>query len=134
MHNFRFFWKGICFSYVISTLWPWAKLLEDSSFLVDPYDPHPNFWERFNLQWLKSKALHCLFLKVYFWKIFLQLRCGVFLDQTSILVFAKLANFHSIWIEMSLGNFLLGKSLGTRYDTWYMLFGICPHMSCRPKF
>ena len=26
------------------------------------------------------------------------------------------------------------KSLGKRYDAWYMLFGICLHTSCKPKF
>ena len=29
---------------------------------------------------------------------------------------------------------MFGKSLGKRYDAWYILFGICPCMSLTPKF
>ena len=57
----------------------------------------------------------------------------MFLNDTSILVFAELEIFHCIETRASLGK-LLGKSLGKMYDAWYMLFGICTCMSCTPKF
>ena len=43
-----------------------------------------------------DKKIKFKFRQHIFWNIFLGLRCGFFLNETSILVFAKSAIFHSI--------------------------------------
>ena len=56
-----------------------------------------------------------------------------FLNETSILVFAELAIFHSVQTRTSLGK-IVRKLLGKRYDVWCVLFGIYPHTSPTLKF
>ena len=59
----------------------------------------------------KQNFVHTIWT-VYFWKYILRVneRIIFFLNETSILVFAELANFHSIYMRRNLGK-LLGKSL-----------------------
>ena len=40
--NYRFFWKGLCFKYLLLTLSQRAALFEGDLFWVDQYDP-PTF-------------------------------------------------------------------------------------------
>ena len=78
----------------------------------------------------KNKSLHTLSLQtVYFLKYILKVKAWIFLNWNfNIIIFAELAIFHSIQIKMSLKK-LIEKSLGKRFDVWYMAFGICRRTS-----
>ena len=116
MHNCKFFWRNCVLIILFQIYESKAGLFDGSLFWVSQYDPYPHLLTTFILEEQEliqyqytilmqpfmiilkvTKKQRCkLFRQYIFLKYMLRVKVWICLNETSILVFTKLAIFHSI--------------------------------------
>ena len=83
------------------------------------------YLDSFAVLWVVHTKIFLSFIKLHFYKK---------VNPTNNLTFCFLRTFFWVPIPVNQYEICSACSPGKRYDTWYMLFGIFPQMSHRPKF